>query len=435
MQKFMSLFGIVAFIFVAWLLSENRSRISWRTVLWGVGLQFVFAVIVLNPQSQEFFFRVVSDAVDRLLSFAEQGATFIFGTMEAHEVQMVNPVTNETSSKTFIGAVAPSFKNIAFWIIFPTIIFFSSLMSILYHLGIMQRIVSVIAWIMQRTMGTTGPESLSTAANIFVGQTEAPLVIKPYVKSMTRSELHAVMTAGFATVAGGVMAAYVGILGKGIPGIAGHLVAASIMSAPAALAISKVMLPMEDIKEDEDAPLAVQTQEEGPKNIIEAAARGASEGMTLVWNVLAMLMAFVGLMAMINWMFGFIVIGETQLSLELLLGWFFSPFAFLMGVPWEECQIVGMLLGEKLVLTEFVAYLHLGSLMNEAEPILSQRSAIIASYALCGFANFASIGIQIGGIGGIAPDRISEVAALGVRAMIGGTLAAFMTATIAGVLL
>lgn len=435
-QKLMSLFGIVAFVFVAWLLSENRSRISWRTVFWGVGLQFVFALIVLNPQSQDFFFRVVSDAVDRLLSFAEQGATFIFGAMEAHEVQMVNPVTNETSPQTFIGTVAPSFKNIAFWIIFPTIIFFSSLMSILYHLGIMQRVVSGIAWVMQRTMGTTGPESLSTAANIFVGQTEAPLVIKPYVKNMTRSELHAVMTAGFATVAGGVMAAYVGILGSGIPGIAGHLVAASIMSAPAALAISKVMLPMEEVEEQEELSTVVHAQEDNsPKNVIEAAARGASEGMALVWNVLAMLMAFVGLMAMINWMFGFIVIGDTQLSLELLLGWFFSPFAFLMGVPWEECQIVGMLLGEKLVLTEFVAYLHLGSLMNEAQPVLSQRSAIIASYALCGFANFASIGIQIGGIGGIAPERMSEVAALGVRAMIGGTLAAFMTATIAGVLL
>lgn len=436
LQKMMSLFGIVVFIFVAWLLSESRTRISWRTVLWGVGLQFVFALIVLNPQTQEFFFRGVSDAVDRLLSFAGEGATFIFGTMEAHEVQMVNPVTGEKTPNTFIGTVAPSFKNVAFWIIFPTIIFFSSLMSILYHLGIMQKVVSGISWIMQRTMGTTGPESLSTAANIFVGQTEAPLVIRPYVLNMSRSELHAVMTAGFATVAGGVMAAYVGILGGGIPGIAGHLVAASIMSAPAALAISKVMLPMEEEVLEKKEVSAIQNDDSNaPKNIIEAAARGASEGMSLVWNVLAMLMAFVGLMAMINWMFSFIVIGETPLSLELLLGWFFSPFAFFMGVPWEECQTVGMLLGEKLVLTEFVAYLHLGALMNEAEPILSQRSAIIASYALCGFANFASIGIQIGGIGGIAPDRISEVAALGVRAMIGGTLAAFMTATIAGVLL
>jgi CNT family concentrative nucleoside transporter len=443
-NKLISLSGIGVFLFFAWVLSEDRKRISWRTVGWGIGLQFIFALIVLNPNSQEFFFSVVSDAVNRLLSFAEEGAIFIFGSMEAHEVNMVNPATQEVSSKTVLGAVAPSFKNIAFWIIFPSIIFFSSLMSILYHLGIMQRVVSVIAWVMQRTMGTTGPESLSTAANIFVGQTEAPLVIRPYVENMTRSELHAVMTAGFATVAGGVMAAYVGILGRGIPDIAGHLVAASIMSAPAALAISKVMLPMEERGEESD--LLEEAREEAqekkdelsqnaPKNVIEAAARGASDGMSLVWNVLAMLMAFVGLVAMLNWMLSFIVIGETPMSMELLLGWLFSPFAFFMGVPWEESTTVGMLLGEKLVLTEFVAYLHLGALMAEPEPVLSQRSAIIASYALCGFANFASIGIQIGGIGGIAPSRMSEVAGLGVRAMIGGTLAAFMTATIAGVLL
>ena len=301
----------------------------------------------------------------------------------------------------------------------------------------MQPIVSGIAWVMQRTMGTTGPESLSTAANIFVGQTEAPLVIRPYVQKMTQSELHAIMTAGFATVAGGIMAAYVGILSQGIPNIAGHLVAASIMSAPASLAISKLMMPMDaQEKESMEEPETMEyASESTSKNVIEAAARGAAEGMTLVWTVLAMLVAFVALMAMFNWMLGMIHIGETQLSLELILGYFFSPFAFLMGVPWEEAQTVGMLLGEKLVLTEFVAYLHLGALMAADDPILSERSAVIASYALCGFANFASIGIQIGGIGGIAPNRMSEIAGLGVRAMIGGTLAAFMTATIAGVLL
>ena len=435
-NKVVSLLGVFAFVFFAWLLSEDRKRISWKTVGWGIGLQFIFALIVLNPGSQKFFFSAVSDVVARLLSFAEEGARFVFGTMEAHDVDMVDMATQTRKPTMFIGTVAPSFKNIAFWIIFPSIIFFSSLMSILYHLGIMQRVVNGISWVMQRTMGTTGPESLSTAANIFVGQTEAPLVIRPYVRQMTRSELHAVMTAGFATVAGGVMAAYVGIL-HSVEGIAGHLVAASIMSAPAALAISKVMLPMEA---ESDTPEFIAAQEhpageDAPKNIIEAAARGAAEGMTLVWNVLAMLMAFVALMAMCNWMLGLIPIGETPLSLELLLGWFFAPFAFLMGVPWEEATTVGMLLGEKLVLTEFVAYLHLGAMMDAPEPVLSQRSAIIASYALCGFANFASIGIQIGGIGGLAPERMSEIAALGIRAMIGGTLAAFMTATIAGVLL
>ena len=433
-NKVMSLFGVFAFVFFAWLLSEDKKRISWKTVGWGIGLQCIFALIVLNPSSQAFFFSAVSDVVARLLSFAEEGARFVFGTMEAHDVDMVDMATQTRTPTMFLGSVAPSFKNIAFWIIFPSIIFFSSLMSILYYLGIMQRVVAGISWIMQRTMGTTGPESLSTAANIFVGQTEAPLVIRPYVRQMTRSELHAVMTAGFATVAGGVMAAYVGIL-HSVEGIAGHLVAASIMSAPAALAISKVMLPMEEEVETLETIEQESTVDDAPKNVIEAAARGAAEGMTLVWNVLAMLMAFVALMAMCNWILGMISVGETQLSLELLLGWFFAPFAFLMGVPWEEATTVGILLGEKLVLTEFVAYLHLGAMMDAPEPVLSQRSAIIASYALCGFANFASIGIQIGGIGGLAPERMSEVAALGIRAMIGGTLAAFMTATIAGVLL
>ena len=443
LMKSTSLLGVFAFLFCAWLISTDRKNIQWRTIIWGVGLQFIFAVIVLHPTSQQFFFSAVSDGVARLLSFSEQGATFVFGTMETHDVSVVDPVTQQRNTKTFIGAVTPSFKNVAFWIIFPTIIFFSSLMSILYHLKIMQPVVAGIAWVMQRTMGTTGPESLSTAANIFVGQTEAPLVIRPYVQKMSKSELHAIMTAGFATVAGGVMAAYVGILSQGIPNIAGHLVAASIMSAPASLAISKLMMPMakteegeveQEVEMDPEFSLEKDTQP-ASKNVIEAAARGAADGMQLVWNVLAMLVAFVALMAMFNWMLGAITIGDTQLSLELILGYFFSPFAFLMGVPWEESTTVGMLLGEKLVLTEFVAYLHLGALMGAEQPVLSERSAVIASYALCGFANFASIGIQIGGIGGIAPNRMSEIAGLGVRAMIGGTLAAFMTATIAGVLL
>jgi concentrative nucleoside transporter, CNT family len=440
--RLLSLSGIMFFLLCAWLLSVDRKNIAWRTIIWGVGLQFIFAIIVLHPLSQEFFFSMVSDAVNKLLSFAEAGATFVFSTMEAHEVTKVDLATQSKSNQLYIGTVTPAFKNVAFWIIFPTIIFFSSLMSILYHLGIMQKVVNVIAIIMQKTMGTTGPESLSTAANIFVGQTEAPLVIKPYVKDMHPSELHAIMTAGFATVAGGVMAAYVGILSKGIPNIAGHLVAASIMSAPASLAISKLMFPMpksltdspvkqEAIKKEN---LDLDHQETESKNVIEAAARGAAEGMQLVWNVLAMLVAFVGLMALLNAILGLIIIGDTPLSLQLILGWFFAPFAFFMGVPWAEANTVGMLLGEKLVLTEFVAYLHLGELMNGGEA-LSQRSATIASYALCGFANFASIGIQIGGIGGIAPERMSEIASLGIRAMIGGTLAAFMTATIAGVLL
>ena len=268
--------------------------------------------------------------------------------------------------------------------------------------------------------------------SIFVGQTEAPLLVAPFVDKMTKSELNAVMCGGFATVAGGVMAAYVGFL-KDIPGIAGHLVTASILSAPAALAIAKVMVP--ETEEPATSGILQINVERPDRNVLEAAARGATDGAKLAINVAAMLIAFVGLIAMCDWMLAFIPIGEEPLSLSMILGWLFSPIAFAMGVPWSEAGIVGGLLGEKIVLTEFIAYIHLGTLMAAENPVLSERSAIIASYALCGFANFASIGIQLGGIGGIAPNRMADLADLGIRAMIGGSLAAFMTATVAGVLI
>jgi concentrative nucleoside transporter, CNT family len=433
LYRFLSFSGVFVFIAIAFLLSKDRKNINWKTVYWGVGLQFLFGIIVLHPSMQEFLFAAVNGGVNQLLSFSDEAAKFVFGSMEAHVVSEVDLATGKVTEKTIIGEVAPGMNNVAFAIILPTIIFFSSLMSIMYHLGIMQRLVWGIAWLMQRTMQTSGPESLSAAANIFVGQTEAPLVVKPYIDRMHGSELHAIMTGGFATVAGGVMAAYVGFLAVTIPTIAGHLVAASIMSAPAALAISKIMYPMPtDSEQVEEIELNVKSPY---RNLIEAAASGATEGMKLVLNVLAMLVAFVGLIALINFTLGIVSIGDEALSLQMILGWLFAPLAFCMGVPWSEAGLVGTLLGEKLVLTEFIAYLHLGEIMNGTPGALSERSAVIASYALCGFANFASIGIQIGGIGGIAPDRTSELAAMGLRAMIGGTLAAFMTATIAGVLL
>jgi CNT family concentrative nucleoside transporter len=432
MLKFFSLMGLFVFIALAWLLSVNRKEITWRPVIWGVALQFIFGLVVLHPSMQDIFFSAVNGGVKQLLAFSEEAATFVFGSMEAHDVTRVNLKTGEKSTGLVIGSVSPSMKNLAFWIIVPTIIFISSLMSILYQLGIMQKVVWGVAWVMQRTMKTTGPESLSAAANIFVGQTEAPLVIKPYIDRLESSELHAIMTGGFATVAGGVMAAYVGFLHESIPTIAGHLVAASIMSAPAALAISKVMYPMPKGSEIDDS---LDLNVERPyRNVIEAAAMGASEGMKLVLNVLAMLIAFVGLIALANFLIGFIVIGGDPLTIQGILGYVFAPLAFCMGIPWAEAGLVGELLGEKLVLTEFIAYIHLGQIMAEGSA-LSERSGIITSYALCGFANFASIGIQIGGIGGIAPNRISELSSMGLRAMIGGTLAAFMTATIAGVLI
>ena len=445
LERLLSFTGIFVMVALAWMLSENRGAIQWRPVIWGVVLQLVLGIIVLSPALSGFFFEVVDGGVRRLLSFSEAGANFVFQTTEMHQVDVMQGDPLVPVTQTFIGRISPPVKTFAFWIL-PTIIFFSSLMSILYHLGIMQRVVSVLAWVMQRTMGVSGAESLSAAANIFVGQTEAPLVIKPFIEKMTRSELHAVMTGGFATVAGGVMAAYVGFL-KDIPGIAGHLVTASIMSAPAALAISKVMLPETVKSATAGGASIIVPRSDG--NVIEAAARGAQEGVKLAINVAAMLVAFVGLIAMVDWgltwvpvgfcadgvTMGWFLEGCEPLSMSMILGWIFSPIAFSMGVPWAEAGVVGTLLGEKIVLTEFIAYIHLGDLINASTPVLSQRSAIIASYALCGFANFASIGIQLGGIGGIAPSRMGELAELGLRAMIGGSLAAFMTGTIAGILI
>ena len=439
LYRAVSLSGLLVMIGLALLLSVNRRGVNWRPVLWGVGLQLVFALILLNPVLQEFFFTTVDSGVRKLISFSEEGANFVFQSVEPHSI------TNASGDlEFFIGRISPPVKTFAFWIL-PTIVFFSSLMSILYQVGFMQRIVWAIAWVMQRTMGTSGAESLSAAANIFVGQTEAPLIIRPYVNTMTRSELHAVMTGGFATVAGGVMAAYVGFL-QHIPGIAGHLVTASILSAPAALAISKVMYPEDGEPMSGDS--LVISAELKYRNVLEAAAEGASEGVRLAINVAAMLIAFVGLIAMCDWLLqiipvvfcdGQVAFGYAEecssLTLSQILGWIFSPIALAMGVPWSEAAIVGSLLGEKIVLTEFVAYIHLGDLIAAEQPVLSERSAIIASYALCGFANFASIGIQLGGIGGIAPDRMGDLSQLALRAMIGGSLAAFMTATIAGVFL
>jgi CNT family concentrative nucleoside transporter len=367
---------------------------------------------------------VVDEGVRVLLGFSGKGADFAFQTIEPHFIDV--PTEAGTAPEMFIGRISPPLKTVAFWIL-PTIIFFSSLMAVLYHLGVMQQIVRAFAWVMQRTMGTSGAESLSTAANIFVGQTEAPLLVRPFIQGMTRSELHAVMVGGFATVAGGVMATYVIFL-RDIPGIAGHLVAASIMSAPAALAIAKILVP-EDGTPETLGTLHMHV-ERPDANVIEALARGATEGLTLMLNVLAMLIAFVAIIAMLDWFLGLV---GTDFS--TVLGWLFSPVAFVMGVPWQEAPVVGRLLGEKLVLTELIAYSHLGDMLRSGEGVLSERSAIIASYALCGFANFASIGIQIGGIGGIAPERRRDLAQLGLLAMVGGSIAAFLTATIAGILL
>ncbi len=436
-SRLVGILGVMTTLGLAFSMSIDRGSIRWPLVAMGTGLQIVFAILVLKTAVGEAMFRIATDAVNKLLSFNIEGSRFVFGNIVDNAI----PVTSAGSPTEL---VANTGSMIAFGVL-PSILFFSALTSLLYYLGILQVVVRGMAWVMRRTMGTSGAESLSAAANIFVGQTEAPLLVKPYLNKMTKSELMAVMTGGFATVAGGVMAAYVGFL-QDIPGIAGHLVTASILSAPAALAISKVMYP------EDGEPLSgdslVLSAERKYRNVLEAAAEGASEGARLAINVAAMLIAFVGLIAMCDWMLQVVPVvfcpdgvalgyaAEcSSLTLSQILGWLFSPIAFAMGVPWSEATIVGSLLGEKLVLTEFVAYIHLGDLIAAEQPVLSQRSAIIASYALCGFANFASIGIQLGGIGGIAPERMGDLAQIALRAMIGGSLAAFMTATIAGVFL
>ena len=426
LDRGISLLGIPILIGLAWLLSSNRKAISWKPVAWGVALQLIFGVVVLSPMLQEVFRTFVDQGVNTLIGFADEGAKFVFASFVPHSI--IGP----SGEPVPMDGLSFPLVNMAFAVL-PTIVFFSALMSVLYHLGVMQKLVYMVAWVMQRTMGTSGAESLSAAANIFVGQTEAPLVIGPFVKTMTRSELHAVMTGGFATVAGGVMAVYVGFL-QDIPGIAGHLVAASIMSAPAALAISKVLYP-----EDGTPVTSGNLEMEVPKsarNVLEAAAQGAAEGTRLAINVAGMLIAFVGLVAMLDYGLGLVPIpGDAPLSMAMILGWLFAPIAFVMGVPWDEAGAVGTLLGQKIVLTELYAYINLGQMVAADVPVISERSSIIASYALCGFANFASIGIQLGGIGGLAPDRMGDLADLALRAMIGGSLAAFMTGTIAGVLI
>jgi concentrative nucleoside transporter, CNT family len=444
-QRLVSILGLGVLLLIAWALSVDRRGVPVRLIAWGLGLQFVFALFILRTRAGEAIFATVNDVIVSLLGFTIEGARFLFGNLVWNNV----PVGLGAPGNAPIAAdpvmVAGTGAFFAFNVL-PTIIFFSSLMTLLYHLGVMQLAVKGVAWVMMRTLRTSGAETLSAAGNIFVGQTEAPLMIKPFVARMTMSELMAVMTAGFATVAGGVMAAYVGMLVAFFPDIAGHLLAASVMSAPAALVIAKIMYPE---REEPVTRGSLRVEVESPDaNVIDAAARGAGEGLTLALNVGAMLLAFIALVALFNALLGYLadvsrlalllqnagVLADGQrLTLELLLGWMLAPLAWVMGVPWQDAATIGSLMGVKTVLNEFVAYLQLSSILSGGTE-LSPRSIIIATYALAGFANFSSIAIQIGGIGGIAPSRRSDLSRIGLRAMIGGTLAAFMTATVAGIL-
>ena len=401
----MGILGVIVLLGIAFAMSNNRSAISWKLVIWGLSLQFIFAIIILKSPIGIPFFSTIDIFIKNLLSFSDAGSDFLFKSFNNNIVE--GPL-----------------MNFAFRIL-PTLIFFSSLITVLYHLGVMQFLVKNTARIMQKTMGTSGSETLCISGNIFVGQTEAPLLVQPFVSTMTNSELTAVMIGGFATVAGGVMAMYVSMLGD-VPGIAGHLLAASIMSAPAALVVAKIIYPeTEESKTKGDLVISIENNDD---NVMEALSRGATNGMKLAANVAAMLIAFVAIIAMIN-----ALLGIFGFSLEQILGLIFSPLAWTMGVPWNEANLVGSLMGKKLVLTELIAYGDLSSSISNN--LLSERSAIISSYALCGFANFASIGIQLGGIGGIVPERRKDISKLGVKTMFGGALASWLTATIAGILI
>ncbi len=428
-----SLLGLIALTFLAWLASTDRSRVPWRIVGWGLALQLVFALLILKTPVGASLFTGINSVVVALLGYTVEGARFVFGNLVDNNVPVGSGDLATGAFTAAPGQVANTGAFFAFTVL-PTIIFISSLMTVLYHLGVMQKAVKAAAWVMQRTMGTSGAETLSAAGNIFVGQTEAPLLIKPFVERMTRSELMAVMTAGFATVAGGVLAAYVGMLLPYFPDIAGHLIAASVMSAPAALVVAKIMVPEIEIPETANSlEVAVDRPD---VNVIDAAARGASEGLYLGLNVGAMLLAFVALIALLNGMLGWVggLVGMDGFTLELLLGWVLSPLAWLMGVNWADATAVGSLMGIKTVFNEFFAYLQLAGALGSGV-FVEPRSIIIATYALSGFANFSSIAIQLGGIGGIAPSRRHDLSRLGLRAMIGGSLAAFMTATVAGMIL
>jgi concentrative nucleoside transporter, CNT family len=414
MHRLISVLGILVFIGLAWLMSSHKRRINPRIILGGLLLQFAFAALILQTTYGGRVFDAIDFAFNRMLDSVSAGSSFVFG---------------EGFSEHFFA-----FK------VLPTIIFFSAFMSIFYYYGVMQFVVSLFARLMQVTLGTSGAETLSAAANIFVGQTEAPLVIRPYIPTMTISELNAIMIGGFATMAGGVLAAYVdmGISAK-------HLLSASVMAAPAGLMIAKILQP----EVDEPKTLGhVKIDVKDPSaNVLEAIANGAVGGLQLALNVGAMLIVFLALIALVNMIVGWIgaqfgfVTGEGEnlqylWSIEAALGWVFQPVAWLIGIEWNDCSRAGELLGLKMAANEFVAY---GRLAEWAKPEstveISERTRQIMTYALCGFANFSSIGIQLGGIGGMAPERRGDLARLGLRAMIGGTLVALINACVANIML
>jgi CNT family concentrative nucleoside transporter len=426
MDYLRGLIGLLVLVGFAWLFSVNKKKIDWRLVGTGLLLQIIFGLLITQVEFVEVIFKRVSEAFVVFLSFSGDGARFLFGDLAG-------------DSYGFIFAFQ----------VLPTVIFFSTVTAGLYYLGILQKLVYGIAWIMSRTMRLSGAESLSAAGNIFLGQTEAPLLVRPFVPNMTRSELMCLMTGGMATIAGGVLAGYVAFLGGDDPvekaRFASYLLSASIMNAPAAIVISKILIP-ETNPDGIDDTLHVSQDKLGV-NLIDALSNGAADGLKLALNIGGMLLAFIAVIAAVNYLLGN-MIGEwtglnafvtsstngtfDSFSLEYILGQAFRLFAFAMGVEWNDTLAVGSLLGQKTAINEFVAYLGLAEM--KAANILSDKSIIIATYALCGFSNFSSIAIQVGGIGGMAPNQQGNLSKLGMRALLAATLACMMTATIAGAL-
>ncbi len=430
MASFTGILGVIVLVALAWAISEDRRRFPWRMVVAGTLLQVALALLLLRAPGVIQAFDAFAMLVNGVIERANAGIAFVFGA------RLMDP----TGPWGMIFAVR----------VLPVIIFFASLMAVLYHLGVMQRIVAGLAWLLRRTLGVTGAEALAMASNVFVGQTEAPLCIRPYLDRLTRAQMATLMIGGFATIAGSVLAAYVGMLGGTAPEDAParvefikHLLTASVMSAPAAFVMARIIVPEKETPQDEHveaAPVGYRAA-----NVFDAAAYGASDGLKLALNVGAMLIEFVALLALVNWpleaVSGWAPVrgwldarGVETLNLQTLLGWVYLPLAWLMGVEAADAGLVGSLMGQKLVLTEFVAYSSLGEAIHaEGGARVSERSARIAAYALCGFANFASIAIQIGGLTALAPERRKDIVSLSLRAMLGGALASWMTAAIAGV--
>lgn len=410
----MSLIGLAAFITLAWGLSVRRQQFPWRTVLAGLSLQALIALIMIRPSAfSAWVYEQANTAAANLIYFAKQGTQLIFGPLAKREALL--PVFGDNDAMV-LGIT-----------ICGTIILVAVISSLFYHLGVLQRIVRAIAWVMQRLMRTSGSESLCTSANVFMGQTEAPLVIQPYLKGMTKSELMTMMVGGMATIAGGVFAVYAGM---GVE--AGHLLTASFMAAPTALYMAKILIP--ETQQSETADGAEQEVKAETTNALDAMCQGASDGMKLTLNVLAMLIGFTAAIALLNYL---IVLPQNWIGVSVpitfdqILGWLNAPFAWLMGVPWTDCDAIGQALGKRIVFTEFIGYMEITSLKETLDP----RSFTLATFAICGFANFASIAIQIGGIGSLAPERRTDLASLGLRAMAGGILVGYTNACIAGLFL